>query len=203
MEKIMWWWKRTISSEERKYRRQHCGLFFFYLTRQRHRFDLNGDRRRGQNMMKKRQTKMTLWSHMDHKSWCRHTTKKGTESQSSPGGTDECVDLETLTTTARWMLAATVQAELQRRRLKIFSPHSGRFRGFFSGTRQCTAVSQWVHTPLWTHSQNKVRHLRRLPAPPGAVVTTTLFLIVPTFIRLELPKSDKTDRKVLHERHYK
>lgn len=71
-----------------------------------------------------------------------HTTKKGTESQSSPGGTDECIDLETLTTTARWMLAATVQAELQRRRLKIFSPDSGRFRGFFSGTRQCTAVSQ-------------------------------------------------------------
>lgn len=63
----------------------------------------------------------------------------------------------------------------------------------YKTTHSSQSVSQSASTVLWTREQSETSC--RLLAPLGAFVTTTLILIVRTFIRVELPRSssDKTD----------
>lgn len=106
-------------------------------------------------------------------------------------------ECQMLTTTVWWMLIGTIQAELQTFRLKISLASVRKvYRQKllrYKTTHSSQSVSQSASTVLWTREQSETSC--RLLAPLGAFVTTTLILIVRTFIRVELPRSssDKTD----------
>lgn len=94
-----------------------------------------------------------------------------------------------LTTTAWGMLIGTVQAEpLRMFRVKIASPHPRSFRDKKRIWVQNNTQSVSHRSALNAH-QEQSETSRRLPTPLGAFVSTTLFLIVHTFISMELPES--------------